>query len=115
MHEPCKCVCRLTSAVSNCRQIRNGDKCRCECKKDLVNKMVCGKGYIWNHSNCACECDKSCSIGQHLDYKSCICRNSLVDKLVEECTTVIDGYKIYNKTLTVTSTNNCTSCTPYVV
>ena len=99
-HETCKCICRLTSAVCNNRQILNKDKCRCECKEDLVNKMACDKGYIWNHSNCACECDKSCGIGQYLDYKNCVCRNSLVGKLVEECTNVIDGHKIYNKTLT---------------
>ena len=39
----------------------------------------------------------------------------MVDKLVEECTSVIDGDKIYNTTLTVTSSNDCASCTPYVV
>ena len=53
--------------------------------------MVCDKGYIWNPSNCACDCDKSCGIGQYLNNKSCVCRNNLVDKLVEECTSVIDG------------------------
>ena len=58
-HETCKCICRLTLAVCNSRQIWNKDKCRCECKEDLINKMVCDKGYIWNPSNCACECDKS--------------------------------------------------------
>ena len=36
-HETCKYVCRLTSAVCNARQIWNDDKCRCECKEDLVN------------------------------------------------------------------------------
>ena len=77
--------------------------------------MVCDKGHIWNPSNCACECDKSCGIGQYLDYKSYVCRNILVDKLVEECTNVTDGDRIYNKTLTVTSPNDCASCTPYVV
>ena len=39
----------------------------------------------------------------------------MVDKLVEECTNVIDGDTIYNKTLIVTSSNNYASCTPYVV
>ena len=29
-----------------------------ECREDLVNKTVCDKGYIWNPSNYACECDK---------------------------------------------------------
>ena len=77
--------------------------------------MVCDKGYIWNSSNCACECNKSCGVGQYLDYKSCVCRNSLVDKLVEECTNVIDGNTIYNKTLTVSSSNDCASCTPYII
>ena len=114
-HETCKFICRLTSAVCNSRQIRNKDKCRCECKGDLINKIVCDKGYNWNPSNCACECDKSCGIGQYLGYKSCACRNSLVDKLLEECANVIDGDTLYNKTLTVTSSNDCASCTPYIV
>ena len=114
-HETCKCICRLTSAVCNSRQIWNKDKYRCECKKDLVNKIVCDKGYIWNPSNCACECDKSCGIGQYLDYKNYVRGNSLVDKLVEECTNVIDGDTVYNETLTVTSSNDCASCTPYII
>ena len=101
-HEACKCIFRLTSAVSNSRQVWNKGKCRWECKEDLVNKVVCDKGYIWNPSNCASECDKSCGISQYLDYKICVCRNSLVYILVEECTNVIDGDTIYNKTLTVT-------------
>ena len=113
-HETCKCICRLTSAVCNSRHVWNKDKCGCECKEDLVNKMVCNEGYIWNPSNCTCECDKSCGMGQYLDYKNYVCRNSLVDKLVEECTNVIDGDTVYNKTLTVTSSNDCASCKPYI-
>ena len=72
-------------------------------------------GYVWNPCNCSCECDNSCGIGKYLDYKSCISRNSLVRKLVEECTNVIDGDTVYNKTLTVTSSNDCASCALYVV
>ena len=113
-HETCKCICRLTSAVCNSRQIWNEDKCRCECKEDLINKMVCDKGYIWNPSNCACECDKLCNIGQYLDYKNCVCRKSLVDKLVEECISVIDGDTMYNETLSI-NPNDCPSRTLYVV
>ena len=30
---------------------------------------MCDKGFIWNTSNCECECDKSCDIGECLDYK----------------------------------------------
>ena len=103
------CICRLTSAVYISRQIWNEDKCGCECKEDLINKMVCDKRYIWNPSNCACECDKSCDIGQYLDYKNCVCRKSLADKLVGECIDVIDGDAMYNETLSITSSNGCSS------
>ena len=114
-HETCKCVRRLTLAVCNSKQIWNKEKCRCKCKEDLVNKMLCNKEYIWHPSNCACECDTSCGICQYIDYKNCVSRNNLVDKLIEECTSVIDGDKIYNKTLIVTSSNDCASCTRYIV
>ena len=42
-HRTCKCICRLISAVCNSRQIWNEDKCGCECKEDLINKMACDK------------------------------------------------------------------------
>ena len=105
----------MTSAVGNSRQIWNEDKCRCKCKEDLINKIVCDKGYIWNPSNCAYECDKLCNIGQYLDYKNCICRKNLVDQLVEECINAIDGDPMYNETLTVASSNGCSSCTTYII
>ena len=76
-------VCRLTSSVCNSRERWNEDKCRCKCKEDLIDEEVCDQGFIWNRSNCKCECDKSCKIGQYLEYKSCVCRNTLLDKLVE--------------------------------
>ena len=109
-HGTCECVCRLTSSVCNSRQRWNGDKCRCECKEDLIDNGICDKGFMWNPSNCGCECDKSCGIGEYID-KSCVCRNTLIDKLVEECTNVIEENKVYNKTLDVTLSNDCASCT----
>ena len=61
---------------------------------------MCDKGYIWNCSKCECERDKSCDVGECLDYKNCKCRKRLIDKLVEECSENIDGNKmIYNSTL----------------
>ena len=75
-HEICKCVCRLSAAVCNRKQIWNDDKCRCECRDNLVDRIACDKGFSWNPSNCECEFDKSCGIDQYLDYKSCVCRNS---------------------------------------
>ena len=54
---------------------------------------MCDKGFIWNPSNCDCECDKS-FVGEYLDYKNCKCRKKLVDKLVEESAENIDEMKM---------------------
>ena len=73
----------------------------------------------------ACEFDKSCDIGGHLDYKNCKCRNKLADKLVEEYIENIDENEmLYNETLDVISLNTIPlniyknvdgSCTLYIV
>ena len=89
-HETCKCVCRFTSAVCNNKQEWSENKCKCECKEDLIDKLVCDKGYMWNHSTCTCECDKCCEIGQYLDYENCVCRKKLIDDLIEQCTSIVD-------------------------
>ena len=116
-HETYKCICRLSASVCNSRQRFNEDKCRCECK-ELIDKGICDKGFIWNPSSCERQCDTSCDIGDYLDYKNCKCRYKLVDKLVEECTKIIDGNEmLYNETLntTISSNDYCVSCTPYIV
>ena len=51
------------------------DKCRCECKELL------DKGFIWNPSNDECECNKSCDVGEYLDYKNCKCRKRIIETL----------------------------------
>ena len=65
----------------------------------MIDKGVCDKGFIWNPSNCECECDKSCDIGEYLDYSKCKCRKKLVDQLVEECIENIEETKLVKKTL----------------
>ena len=45
----------------------------------MIDKSVCDKGYAWNPSNCECECDKSCDVGECLDYENCKCRKRLVE------------------------------------
>ena len=50
-HETCKCVCRLSVAVCNSKQMWNDDNCRCECREDLVGKIICDKGFSWNPGN----------------------------------------------------------------
>ena len=49
-HETCKCICRLDAIVCNNNQRWNNDKCRCKCK-ELIDKGICDKGYVWNPSN----------------------------------------------------------------
>ena len=97
-HETCKCVCRLTSAAYNDRQEWNENKCRCECKEDLINKLVCDKGYMWNPSTCSWECDRYCETGQYLDYKNCAYRIKIIDDFIEQCTSIVD-MDIKNNTL----------------
>ena len=99
-------------------------ECRCECK-ELIDKGMCDKGFIWNPSNCDCECDKFCDAGEYLDYKNCNCRKRLIDKLVEECSENIDGNEmLYNEILNVISLDAislnvykkvCNACTIYIV
>ena len=85
-HENCKCICRFTSAVCNNKQEWNENKCRCECKEDLIDKLVCDKGYMWHLSTC--DCDKYCGTGQYLDYDNRVCRKKLIDYLIEECVSI---------------------------
>ena len=46
---------------------------------------MCDNGFIWNPSNCECESDKSCDIGEYLDYRKCVCRKRIISNLNEEC------------------------------
>ena len=78
----------------------------------MIDKGVCDKGFIWNPSNCECECDKSCSIGKYLDYSDCMCKIKLVDPLVEECTEDINETKLVNITV---ENENKDICHSYVV
>ena len=91
-YKTCKCDCRLDAIVFNNNQCWNNDKCRCECK-ELIDNRACDKGFIWNPSNCECVCDKSCDIGEYLDYGNCKCRKTLIDKLVDECTETAEEVK----------------------
>ena len=92
-HEKCKCECRLDAIACNNKQRWNKNKCRCEWK-ELIDKGICAKGFIWNPINCECECDKNCDISEYLDYENCKCRKKLFSKLVEECTENINEVKL---------------------
>ena len=111
-HKTCKCICRLHGIICDSKQRWNKDKCRCEWKK-LIDKGICDKGFIWNPCNCECKCDKSCNIGEYLDYSNCKCRKKLVDLLVEECTENIEETKLVKKTLDENK-DRCNSYTIYM-
>ena len=72
---------------------------------------MCDKGSIQNPSNCEYECDKSCNIGEYLDYKNCKRRKRLIDELVEECSENTDGNKIIDNVSLNACGKICNSCT----
>ena len=95
-HETHKCKCGLDSSVCNNKQRWNDNKCRCK-RKELIDKGVCNKGFIWNTSNCECKCDKSCDVGEYLDYENCKCREKIADNLSEEYTETVKEVNIAGK------------------
>ena len=96
MAQSCKCVCKLNSSICNNKQIWNGDTCRCDCNEDFAGIINCTKGYTWNPSNCECQFDTWCKPGQYLDHKNCICKNKLIGRIIEDCTSVINETMMMN-------------------
>ena len=56
------------------KQCWNNNKWRCECR-------ACDHRFIQNPSMCKCECDKSCDVGEYLDYAKCKCKKKLICQL----------------------------------
>ena len=64
-----------------------------------LNSSVCNNKQIWNTwntSTCECQCDSWCKPGQYLDHKNCICKNNLIGRVIEECTSIINETMINN-------------------
>ena len=81
----------------------------------MIDKDVCNKGFIWNPSNCECECYKSCDFSEYLDYKNCECKKRLADKLAEECTENIEETRLVEITSSKNENkHNCSPCTLYL-
>ena len=104
-HESCKCICKLNSSVCNNKQIWNSNTCRCDCDEDFAGIINCAKGFMWNPSTCECQCDKWCKQGQYLDHKNCVCKNILIGRVIEECTSVINETMINNKDNIINNNN----------
>ena len=117
-HEKCKRECRLNAIICNNKQRWNKNRCRRECK-ELIDKGICDKGFIWNPSNWECECDKTCDFSEYLDHENCKCRKKLVDKLIDECTETIEDVKLANITTvelhSFENENKDSSCKVYIV
>ena len=80
----------------------------------MIDKGICDKGFIWNPINSECECDKSCDVGEYLDYENCKCRKRLTNKLVEEYSENIDENEMINVKLNDYE-NICGSCIIYII
>ena len=52
---------------------------------------------MWNPSTWKCQCDIWCKPGQYLDHKNCICKNKLIGRVIEECTSIINETMINNR------------------
>ena len=65
--------------------------------EDFASIINSTKGCAWNSSTCECQCDTSCKQGQYLDHKNCICKNKLIGRVIEECTSIINETMINNK------------------
>ena len=77
---------------------------------------MCDKGFLWNPSNCECECDQVCGVGECLDYENCKCRKKLVAPLIEECTGTVVEVKLAKLTLAENENScKCNSCPVYIV
>ena len=44
----------------------------------MIHKGVYDKEFVWNPSNCQCEDDKSCDVGEYLDYDNCKCTKEII-------------------------------------
>ena len=67
-----------------------------------------------NPSTCECQCDTWCKPGQYLDHKNYVCKNKLIGRVIEECTSVINETMINTKD-NITNNNNNTYLILFIV
>ena len=89
----------------NSKQGWNKDKCRCAWI-ERIDKGISDKGFIWNPSNCECECDNSWNVGEYVDYSDSKYRKKVVDELVEECIENINENELIYDTTSNDHENN---------
>ena len=97
-------VFNLISRTNETRHIEWHETCKCKCRLDAI---VYDNKQRWN---------KSCDIGEYLDYENCKCRKRLIDKLVDECTETVEEVKPAIITLAENENSyKCSSCTVYTM
>ena len=79
----------------------------------MIDKDVCSKKFIWDPSNCGCQCYKFCDFSEYLDYKNCKGKKCLVGKLAEECTENIEETRLAE--IISSKNENQRFCTLYIV
>ena len=94
-------VFNLMSRTNKTRSIKWHESCKCICR---LNGIICNNK---QRANCECECDKSCNIGEYLDYSDCKCQKKLINSLIEKCTENDDETKLVK--ITITENNNETN------
>ena len=53
-------------------------------------------GNIYDFVVVESQCDMWCKPGQYLDHKNCVCKNKLIGRVIEECTSVINETMMNN-------------------
>ena len=89
--------------LNETRNVLWHESCKFLCK---LNSSVCNNKHFWNGDTCECQCDTWCKPGQYLDHKNCVCKNKLVGRVIEECTSVINETMINNNKDNITNNNN---------
>ena len=56
-----------------------------------------------------------CKSGQYLDHKNCVCKNKLIDRVIEECTSIINKTMINNKDNITNNNNNNNNNNTYLI
>ena len=99
---------KINKCSGNCNNINN--PYAKICVSDTVKDLNVRAFNLMSRTN-----DKSCSIGEYLDYSSCKCKKKLVDPLLEESTENINETKLVNITVENKNNDRCCSCVVYKV
>ena len=76
-HVLCECKCRFNENVCDSKQELSHYKCRCDCNKSITLSS-CKICFIWNPITCSFGCDKMWEIGEYLNIRNSICKETSI-------------------------------------